>query len=232
MADANFLTNKLGPLPTYGWIGLAVAGIVGYTRFVKKKTTTPSGGIDPNTGAPLDALVTSASPIANVAQTPVAANIEPGPNPFVAPIPNTPHSLATNQEWLATVENFLTSQGADPTQAITGLSNYLAGTYVSPAQLNYVNQGIAQFGPTPEGAIVPNVTPPAPAPAPAPTPVAAPVAPAAAAPRVLAPKIGETWGQLATRAGISVAQLIQLNNSPNGVVKATKFKTTNPVRVG
>ena len=44
---ANILTNKLGPLPTWGWLGIVTGGGIGYYLYAKNKagaTATPTTG--------------------------------------------------------------------------------------------------------------------------------------------------------------------------------------------
>lgn len=41
--DKNFLTNKLGPLPYWGWMGIAVVGLILFTSYKKKTPSATTG---------------------------------------------------------------------------------------------------------------------------------------------------------------------------------------------
>lgn len=105
----NFLTAKMGPLPVYGWLVVAVAGYLLY-RYYKNQSSSNPSGVMPDSGA-----------------TPSGAPTTPDvsvPGLVPAPVPGSP---ANNSQWLADAESALKRLGYGNGLIKISLDRYLAG---------------------------------------------------------------------------------------------------------
>jgi hypothetical protein len=114
-AQGNFLTQKAGPLPRWGWVAAAVGTFVVY-RYIKAReassaattsTATTGGSLIPNDiGLPAASTTTGAGSFSSIA------------------------------EWQQAALTFLTGNGLDANDALNAISAYSNGNCVSQAAYN------------------------------------------------------------------------------------------------
>ena len=118
------LTKKIGGLPGFAWVGIALAGVLLYKKY-KGTSSTPA---------------TSTS----VTDTAAASNSS------TSSMPATP--LGANAQWAATAANQLMASGSYSASDIqTALSNYLTGNGVTGTQQTILDSVLHTYGTPPEG---------------------------------------------------------------------------------
>jgi hypothetical protein len=163
------LTQKVGPLPAYGWGLILGGGYVGY-RYWKAKQAAAASAASPTSvvdtqGTGFGLSQDAASPWGNAGG---------GGSSVVNPTGTgtTTTGSQTNVDWGNMAENWAIAMGFNPTDAATAIGSYLYGTgqALNSTQSGILQQVLRQFGTPPEGIIIP---PPVTAPPPInPTPSA------------------------------------------------------------
>lgn len=85
MAD-NVLTRKLGPLPTWGWLGIATAGFGAYYLYQSRKNSTAASATSTSASNVPDYVFQNYNQIPAAAPPPTH-NPKPGPKPGPKPKP-------------------------------------------------------------------------------------------------------------------------------------------------
>ena len=123
------LTEKVGGLPGFAWVGIGLGGYLLYRKF-KPSAPVAAASVD-----------TTSAPIPASTVTDKYGNIVSAP-------------LGTNSAWASTAANQLMSTGSYTASDIqTALANYLSGNGVSALQQGIVNAALNTFGTPPEGVI-------------------------------------------------------------------------------
>lgn len=132
------LTEKVGPLPVWGWGGIVGVLIIAYLYFTNWRGV--SGGESSGKGggsAGSSDAIWDAYHGAGGGATP---GVTTGPEP-----------IASNLQWLAQGVRVAVSQGYPGTTAQVALQRFLAGESLTTSQQAIVNAVIAVIGPPPEG---------------------------------------------------------------------------------
>jgi len=141
------LTRKVGPLPGWAWLAIAVGGYAVYKMYQNR-----AGNVNQDTSAS-DTIIPSSAPVSD-ASNPVdgtgGVNLSGG----IGGTQTTPVGPITNAQWAATAARGLIAQNPSQAVAITNaLQKYVTGSKsgLTSAEQSIVTQAIAQFGPPPEG---------------------------------------------------------------------------------
>jgi hypothetical protein len=124
--------------------GAAVAVVVGYAYLARRRRQADVT-YDPATGTP-----TSGG---------TYVNPNPGADGSSGPIDSTPDSIDTNDAWTRVVLTDLVGLGWDPQFAALALGKYLAGTPVTPEELQVIRTAWGLRGRPPQGAPEPLLAP-------------------------------------------------------------------------
>lgn len=141
------LTRKVGPLPGWAWLAIAIGGYAVYKMYQGRS----SGPVTPAAGASPDA---SSLPVSEDPST-VNGGVGSGSvSTGIGPTNTTPVGPITNNQWAAVAARILIS--ANPAQATVitnALQKYITQNKagLNSAERSIVNQAIAQLGPPPEG---------------------------------------------------------------------------------
>lgn len=122
------LTKKIGGLPGYAWVGIAVGGVFAYKKFKGGSSSLP---------APSTSVTDSSSP----------ANMQ---------VPSQVQTLpaGTNAAWAATAANQLMATSSySPADIQTALANYQSGNGLTGTQQSIIDSVLHTFGTPPEGVI-------------------------------------------------------------------------------
>lgn len=156
------LTRKIGPLPGFVWVLLAVGAYAGYRWYQQRNGATVSN--------PLAASGAVVTPDASVAGGDSLAGGFGGssavPSGVVqtTPIPKSD----TNAEWAANIVTAEIAANRSGSAASNALAHYLGGNTLSASESALVSQLLQRYGPPPQGLIPINTTPATPAPKSAP----------------------------------------------------------------
>lgn len=139
-------TKKLGPLPGWAWLLIAVGGAYA-VYYYRTRNTAPA-----TTDAVTDSAAPAALPTDSGAVLPTGGGV-------------TAPASATNAEWARNTVNSLIAAGQSPTDANNAIAAYLNGAQLTAVQQAIVNIAITLYGAPPEGIIpiippTPVVTPP------------------------------------------------------------------------
>lgn len=208
MSDQGLLHRKAGPL-TYGeWCLITAAGF-GIRYFIKNRKAKAT--IAANTTVESASALTPTvgdSYLANVASDPISTtNAAFGP-----PISSTPVTYNSNTDWSYAAEQFLQSQGFNPGNIENTLAAWMAGSPISPNQIDMLGKAIRNLGSPPGGPIGFNTTPPpSTTTMPSPTGTPAPVTTT----KITYYKVvkGDNWITVAAKFGETEPQLLALNSS-------------------
>ncbi len=148
----NSLTKKIGPLPGYMWVLVAVVGYIGYRWYKSRQGAAIPVGYGLDTGTMFG---TNPSPIGGP------------PSGTAGTTPQGTSPVTTNAQWGREVTIQLVGLGDDPTLVSNAISDYLNGNPLPAAEQAIINKAVQMLGPPPEG-VLPVKPAPAPAPAPAP----------------------------------------------------------------
>ena len=141
------LTRKVGPLPGWVWVALAVGGYVAY-RWLRQRNAPTTIGTDSGTDSvtPAD----STDPVSSDGGA-GAGSVETG---FTQPpVTATPSGPRTNGDWARMAVTYLIQHGSHPLAASNAISNYLGRKPLTDSQRNMVNAAIKAIGPPPEGVV-------------------------------------------------------------------------------
>jgi LysM repeat protein len=131
--DTEALTNRLGPLPVWGWLALGTAGLYYYEKH-RGGAGTGQGGIISGifgNGSGQGANVAAA----NTSGTQAAADAS---------------ASDTNQSWGNDAIQYLTGQGYTQSQAQSAVGSYLTGSQLDPSQATLVDVAAAGIGNPPQ----------------------------------------------------------------------------------
>ena len=173
------LTQKVGPLPAYGW-GVILGGGYVFYRYRKAKQAAAAGAAN-------STVVDTQGPAFGLSQdsaSPWGSGNSAGGSgtgsSVVSPTTTTGQSQ-TNVDWGTLAENWAIAMGFNPTDAATAIGSYLYGTgqQLNATQSSILQQALHQFGTPPEGVIIPppvTAVPPLQQPAPS-APTTSPLGP-------------------------------------------------------
>lgn len=136
------LSHKLGPLPLWGWMVVAVGGYLLYHYMKNRnKTSTPISSTGSVTGA------TGARGLSPITITPTGdiLTATSGQKIGTTSVGST-SSTTTGLDWLTNAQSFLQGLGYSSTQVDTALQNYLAGKKLAATTYNIVNIAIKGIG--------------------------------------------------------------------------------------
>lgn len=143
------LTRKVGPLPGWVWVALAVGGYVAY-QWYRKRNAPTTIGTDTSTGT--DSGTPSDSTGASSVDGGLGAgSIDTGVTS--APVTATPAGPRTNGDWARMAVAYLVTKGHTPIQASNAVSNYLGRKPLTDNQRQMINQAIRAIGSPPEGVV-------------------------------------------------------------------------------
>lgn len=129
------LTQKLGPLPVWGWgaiVGIVV--LVGY--FLYSRASGSSGAGSASAGSSLDP------------QGYQTAGIQGGSASNTADVPAIP----SNQSWLAKAAKLVADTlSQSPSQVYNALKKYLQGSPLTSQEQSWVDEALSRTGVPPEG---------------------------------------------------------------------------------
>lgn len=140
-------SNKLGPLPVWGWGAIVGVGLVGWIWWSgRQDNATPETPTDEATSEAFNDAIDGAF-------TPGTAN---GGADDDAPA----GSVDTNSAWSRRAIAFLIGKGTSPVTAQQAIYAYLEGTALTTAQTELVNEAIKGIGQPPEDIDTPKAADP------------------------------------------------------------------------
>lgn len=206
--------HKVGPLPAWAWAAIPAVGYIAYSYYRAAKSDNAATVDQANpTADPTDpnadyGLNTGGAYLPGYGSVPYGSS-----NPPIDPLTTTP--TVTNETWGRMAMNWLISQGITSSDALTAVNSYLYGNpqTVNSTQLDALQSVLMHYGPAPQPAFVPSITPP-----PAKT-TPGPVTNAVARPTGVT-SVSATWGPPANDGGQPI-----LGYHIDGYVGGTKIGT-------
>ncbi len=120
------LTTKIGGLPGFAWVGIAIGAVILYKKYKGKSSAPATSTSVTDSTAPADMVTSGAS--------------------------STP--LGTNATWAQTAANQLMATSSySPSDIQTALANYQSGYGLSSIQQTIIDSALHTFGTPPEGVI-------------------------------------------------------------------------------
>lgn len=144
------LTKKVGPLPGWAWVALAVGAYAAYRMW-----TSRNGGTSPTTATDTTILDPSSQPVSGDASASDgglgSGLVNTGGSQIVQ---TTPVGAVTNAQWGTQAVRILSAASPASSAAINNaVTKYLSGKPLTSAENAIVIQAIQQLGPPPEGLI-------------------------------------------------------------------------------
>lgn len=145
------LTRKLGPLPGWAWVALAVAGYMVYRHYgAGRAPAVPP--VDSSTG---DSAGDSGQ-VASVGDGPGGGMLTASPGSGLSAAPS-------DAAWGQSAAGQLIANGANPSDVNNAINDYLNGNPLTAAERQIINQVLQQSGEPPEG-VLPVISAPVPPP--------------------------------------------------------------------
>lgn len=141
--SGNFLTNRIGPLPMWGWLVVAVGSFVLY-RYLKNRNSNSTAGVTLPTGTLLDGSGATITPSSDTSGTGIT----------------TPSGLPETaaDQWIQYATSVLTQDlGYSQTQATEALQKYASGTPLSSTDYNTIEAAIKIVGNPPNPLQLPTI---------------------------------------------------------------------------
>jgi hypothetical protein len=132
------LSGKIGPLPGYMWLVVAVGGVWGVYEW-RKRAQPVSVGVAPM----VDSGIVMPSAVGNAPGTNTSDGLQ------VAGAAST--SPSTNASWAKMVADSLVASGSDPGVVTNALAKYMAGSQLSASETAVINTAVRQYGSPPNG---------------------------------------------------------------------------------
>jgi hypothetical protein len=147
-AAAEVAQRKVGPLPLYAWLGIAVALVAGVAWYRRRQgrgpadaPTEPEG--DPVATAPANPVLTTGGFTVGAAAGSTSSAPPSSPN-WSAPV------ARTNYDWRQAAESYAIAANFSPTLAATAINKYLSGQGLTVQERAVVDNVLRNVGPTPE----------------------------------------------------------------------------------
>lgn len=181
-SGGNFLTNRVGPLPVWGWFAVVVGGFIVW-RIIHNRNASSAAGTGTVGAANNAASLFGSSGFSTNSAGQVVDNatgdilgMVPGGGTGGAGSSSTGVTTAT--QWFANAQQTLFNLGYDSTAVDTALQDYLAGNPLPPNEYGIVEAAIKLTGNPPTGVGLPSeLQPSAPSAPPVSLPAGKPVLP-------------------------------------------------------
>ena len=139
------LSQKVGPLPLWGWGGAVLLGL-GYEYYKSKKAASSTAATPTSLTANGGTTTDSGYSTATTPGVGGAASLTADQFPSVTPGTSAPQ---TNTDWTNLAQSILVGRGYDPFAVATALGLYLSGQQLTPAQQDIVSEALRLAGAAP-----------------------------------------------------------------------------------